>query len=100
MRRPNFIVASSAAAVRSVMISIPELLHALASAPAFGLAVCGSTTLPRADRIKTHALPGGVRSVFQIAGEVGKLLDLRGKYGGLHTEMLIVRGGTQHLRDA
>src|SRR5271167_3159761 len=100
MSRPNFMVTSSTAAARSVMIPFPEPLRAPAALSAFKPFVRGAAPLPFIHGIETHALPGWVRRVFQIAGEVGKLLDLRCKYRGFHTEMLIVRDGTKHFRDS
>src|SRR5271167_3038529 len=100
MSRPSFMVASCAAAACSVMVNFQEPLRAPAALGAFKPAVRGPAPLPLAHHLETHALPGWVRCVFQIAGEVGKLLDLRWQHCRFHTEMLIVRDGTQHFREA
>src|ERR1700722_18219846 len=59
--------------------------------------VVHAVLLPRPFCIEAHPLPLGIRRIFQISREVGKLFDLRGQYRRFHAEMLAVSDRPKEL---
>src|ERR1700722_4747711 len=92
MRRPSFIVASSATA-RSPMIEVQRVLL-----PG-GARLDGGRFefIPRALGVKTNPLPGWIRCIFQVSGQIGKLLHLRGENRRLHRKVFVARDGLPPL---
>src|ERR1700679_2446953 len=76
-----------------------EILTTAALSPAQFLRRRGacSALLPCLPGIEPHPLPPRVRCVLQVAREIGKLFDLRGKDRGLHAAVFTMGDRTQYL---
>src|ERR1700677_5021564 len=76
-----------------------EILTTAALSPAQFLRRRGacSAMLPCLPGIEPHPLPLRVRCVFQVAREIGKLFDLRGKDRRLHAAVLTVSDRAQYF---
>src|SRR5580698_6267283 len=59
--------------------------------------VGAAEVLPGRAGVQLHAMPGRFGGVFQVAGEVGELLDLRGKKRVLGAHVLTARGRADEL---